>query len=166
MKIGAAAHGWGLEIADVRPGEESTGGLNQSGRKPIRRHATGRSRYWLAGAGLGVTVRGPAQDIAGQIAAIPDVTYVLTGTGRFDVIAAADTSSETSLLRTIEHIRALRGVKRVQRAGGTRRSSRKLPADNIAGPPAERTLGVTGPPAAFVSYRSDARHCRAWRARR
>jgi hypothetical protein len=40
---------------------------------------------------------------------------VLTGTGRFDVIAAADTSRETSLLRTIEQIRALRGVNRVQR---------------------------------------------------
>jgi hypothetical protein len=64
----------------------------------------------------------PAQDIAEQIAAIPDVTYVLTGTGRFDVIAATDTSSEMSLLRPIEHIRALRGV---QRAGGTCRSSRK-----------------------------------------
>jgi hypothetical protein len=38
---------------------------------------------------------------------------VLTGTGRFDVIAAADTSSETSLLRTIEQIRVLRGVNRV-----------------------------------------------------
>ena len=46
--------------------------------------------------------------------ASPDVTYVLTGTGRFDVIAAADTSSETSLLRTIENIRALHGVNRVQ----------------------------------------------------
>jgi DNA-binding Lrp family transcriptional regulator len=68
----------------------------------------------LARAGLGITVRGPAQDIAEQIAAIPDITYVLTGTGRFDVIAAADTSSETSLLRTIEQIRALRGVNRVQ----------------------------------------------------
>jgi len=30
------------------------------------------------------------------------------------VIAAADTSSETSLLRTIEQIRVLRGVNRVQ----------------------------------------------------
>ena len=39
---------------------------------------------------------------------------MLTGTGRFDVIAAADTSSETSLLRTIEQIRVLRGVNRVQ----------------------------------------------------
>jgi DNA-binding Lrp family transcriptional regulator len=68
----------------------------------------------LARAGLGITIRGPAQAIAEQIASLPDVTYVLTGTGRFDVIAAADTSSETSLLRTIEQIRALRGVDRVQ----------------------------------------------------
>jgi len=41
------------------------------------------------------------------------VTYVLTGTGRFDVIAA-DTRSETSLRRTIENISALQGVNRVQ----------------------------------------------------
>jgi DNA-binding Lrp family transcriptional regulator len=68
----------------------------------------------LARGGLGITVRGPAQDIAEQIAAIADITYVLTGTGRFDVIAAADTSSETSLLRTIEQVRVLRGVNRVQ----------------------------------------------------
>jgi DNA-binding Lrp family transcriptional regulator len=68
----------------------------------------------LARVGLGITVHGPAQAIAEQIAGLPDVTYVLTGTGRFDVIAAADTSSETSLLRTIEQIRALRGVDRVQ----------------------------------------------------
>jgi len=68
----------------------------------------------LARAGLGITVHDPAQAVAEQIAGIPDVTYVLTGTGRFDVIAAADTSSETSLLRTIEQIRALRGVNRVQ----------------------------------------------------
>ena len=39
---------------------------------------------------------------------------MLTGTGRFDVIAAADASSETSLLRAIERIRALRGVDRVR----------------------------------------------------
>jgi hypothetical protein len=62
--------------------------------------------------------------VAEQIAGIPDVTYVLTGTGRFGVIAAADTSSETSLLRTIEQIRALRAVHR-SRVGGTCRSSRK-----------------------------------------
>ena len=68
----------------------------------------------LARAGLGITVRGPAQDIAEQVGGVPDVTYVLTGTGRFDVIAAADASSETSLLRAIERIRALRGVDRVQ----------------------------------------------------
>ena len=68
----------------------------------------------LAWAGLGITVHDPAQAVAEQIAGIPDVTYVLTGTGRFDVIAAADTSSETSLLRTIEQIRTLRGVNRVQ----------------------------------------------------
>jgi len=67
----------------------------------------------LARAGLGITVHGPAQAIAEQIAGLPDVTYVLTGTGRFDVIAAADTSSETSLLRTIENIRVLPGVNRV-----------------------------------------------------
>ena len=68
----------------------------------------------LARAGLCITVHDPAQAVAEQIAGILDVTYVLTGTGRFDVIAAADTSSETSLLRTIEQIRALRGVNRVQ----------------------------------------------------
>jgi DNA-binding Lrp family transcriptional regulator len=68
----------------------------------------------LARAGLGITVQGPARAVAGQVARLPDVTYVLTGTGRFDVIAAADTSSETSLLRTIEQIRALREVNRVQ----------------------------------------------------
>jgi len=64
--------------------------------------------------GLGITVRGPARLVAEQVAGLPDVTYVLTGTGRFDVIAAADTSSETSLLRAIERVRALRGVDRVQ----------------------------------------------------
>jgi DNA-binding Lrp family transcriptional regulator len=68
----------------------------------------------LARAGLGITVRDPARLVAEQVAGLPDVTYVLTGTGRFDVIAAADTSSETSLLRAIERIRALRGVDRVQ----------------------------------------------------
>jgi DNA-binding Lrp family transcriptional regulator len=68
----------------------------------------------LARVGLGITVHGPARAIAEKIAGLPDVTYVLTGTGRFDVVAAADTSSETSLLRTIEQIRALRGVNRVQ----------------------------------------------------
>jgi DNA-binding Lrp family transcriptional regulator len=68
----------------------------------------------LARVGLGITVHGPARAIAEKIAELPDVTYVLTGTGRFDVVAAADTSSETSLLRTIEQIRALRGVNRVQ----------------------------------------------------
>jgi len=68
----------------------------------------------LARAGLGITVRGPARLVAEQVAGLPDVTYVLTGTGRFDVIAAADTSSETSLLRAIERVRALRGVDRVQ----------------------------------------------------
>ena len=68
----------------------------------------------LARAGLGITVRRPARPVAEQVAGLPDVTYVLTGTGRFDVIAAADTSSETSLLRAIERIRALRGVDRVQ----------------------------------------------------
>jgi DNA-binding Lrp family transcriptional regulator len=68
----------------------------------------------LARAGLGITVQGPARAAAEQVARLPDVTYVLTGTGRFDVIAAADTSSETSLLRTIEQIRALREVNRVQ----------------------------------------------------
>ena len=68
----------------------------------------------LARAGLGITVRGPAQAVAEQVAGLADVTYVLTGTGRFDVITAADTSSETSLLRTIEQIRVLPGVNRVQ----------------------------------------------------
>ena len=67
----------------------------------------------LARVGLGITVSRPARAIAELIAALPDVTYVLTGTGRFDVIAAADTSGETSLLRTIEQVRALHGVSRV-----------------------------------------------------
>ncbi len=68
----------------------------------------------LARAGLGVNVSGPARHVAERIAAIPDVNYVLTGTGRFDVVAAADASSESALLRTTEQIRGLRAVERVQ----------------------------------------------------
>ena len=79
-----------------------------------RSWSTPRTPAGLARAGLGITVHGPAQAIAEQVAGLPDVTYVLAGTGRFDLIAAADTSSETSLLRTVENIRALHGVNRVQ----------------------------------------------------
>jgi hypothetical protein len=103
--------------APGRPPEWRPGSASKAERQPTRDTASHHSCQHtgrLARAGLGITVRGPAQDIAEQIAAIPDITYVLTGTGRFDVIAAADTSSETSLLRTIEQIRVLRGVNRVQ----------------------------------------------------
>jgi DNA-binding Lrp family transcriptional regulator len=68
----------------------------------------------LARAGLGVNVSEPALAVAERIAAVPDVNYVLTGTGRFDVVAAADASGEAALLRAMEQIRAVRGVERVQ----------------------------------------------------
>jgi DNA-binding Lrp family transcriptional regulator len=68
----------------------------------------------LARAGLGINVSGAAREVAERIAAFDDVNYVLTGTGRFDVIAAADASSEAALLRTMEQVRGLRAVARVQ----------------------------------------------------
>ena len=87
----------------------------------------------LARAGLGITVRGPARDVAEQVAVLPDITYVLTGTGRFDVIAAADTSSETSLLRTIEqHQGTARGEPGTELAASADRQG-KLSPDNPAG---------------------------------
>jgi DNA-binding Lrp family transcriptional regulator len=68
----------------------------------------------LARAGLGVNVSGAARPVAERIAAFEDVNYVLTGTGRFDVVAAADASGEGALLRTMEQIRGLRSVERLQ----------------------------------------------------
>jgi len=68
----------------------------------------------LARAGLGLNVSGAARGVAERMAAFEDVNYVLTGTGRFDVVAAADASSEGALLRTMEQIRGLRSVERLQ----------------------------------------------------
>lgn len=67
----------------------------------------------LARAGLGITVASRPGDTAERVASLPDITYVMTGTGRYDVIAGADSASETSLLTSIDEVRHLPSVTRV-----------------------------------------------------
>lgn len=66
----------------------------------------------LARAGVGLNVAGPALAVAEKAASLPDITYVTTGTGRYDIIAAADAASETSLLPSLDRLRRLPGITR------------------------------------------------------
>lgn len=61
-------------------------------------------------AGLGVRVVSDIATAASRIAALPGITYVVTGFGRHDLLCGIDATSREVLLSTMEAVRAVPGV--------------------------------------------------------
>jgi DNA-binding Lrp family transcriptional regulator len=62
----------------------------------------------------GVVVRGEAQRIVGEIAALPEASFVVIASGRFDVIFEVRCRSDEHLVQTLDSIRLIDGVRSVE----------------------------------------------------
>lgn len=64
--------------------------------------------------GLGVRVRGDAATAAQTISALPGVACVLTGYGRYDIVARLDADDHEGLLARIEAVRSVPAVRHTE----------------------------------------------------
>jgi DNA-binding Lrp family transcriptional regulator len=62
----------------------------------------------------GVIVRSEAQRIVGEIAALPEASFVVIASGRFDVIFEVRCRSDEHLVQTLDSIRLVDGVRSVE----------------------------------------------------
>lgn len=65
-------------------------------------------------AGIGVRAAGDALAVAGRVAELPGLNFVVAGFGRFDVICGADAPSRADLVHVIEAVRTVPEVREAE----------------------------------------------------
>ncbi|UCG40844.1 MAG: Lrp/AsnC family transcriptional regulator [Acidimicrobiia bacterium] len=63
---------------------------------------------------VGIEVEGPTEPVAGALAAIDEVDYVVVVTGRFDVLIEIVAEDSEALMTSLATVRSLPGVRRAE----------------------------------------------------